>query len=168
MVGFEVVMLLLCLVPIGSVAAASAASDWPQFLGPARNGFYSAPLLTNSWPKEGPAKVWEKKIGQGFSGPVVAAGKLILFHRPGDQETVECLDATNGKSLWQKDYPASFRDELRSEDDGPRSTPSIADNQVFTFGAEGMLNCWSLATGEKIWSVDAKARFGASKGFFGM
>jgi len=161
-------MLLLWLVAVGPVSAANAGADWPQFLGPARNGFYSGPLLTNAWPKEGPAKVWEKKVGQGFSGPVVAAGKLILFHRPGDLETVECLDAKSGKSIWQKDYPTSFRDEIRSEDDGPRSTPSIAGNQVFTFGAEGMLNCWSLTTVEKIWSVDTKAKFGASKGFFGM
>ena len=151
-----------------SLWAANDPADWPQFLGPERSGAYSGPALTNRWPAEGPPKVWAKQVGQGYSGPVVAAGKLILFHRLGDKETVECFDARDGRSLWKKDYPSGFRDEIRSEDDGPRATPAISSNQVFTFGADGVLNCWSLAAGEKIWAVDVKSKFGAPSGFFGM
>src|SRR5207247_1014139 len=82
-----------------------SASDWPQFLGPTRNGVYPGNDLAASWPKEGPPVAWQKKVGQGFSGPAVASGKLILFHRLDDKETVECLDAKSGKSIWTFDYP---------------------------------------------------------------
>ena len=59
---------------------ASHASDWPQFLGPQRNGA-SPDQIASAWPKEGPAMLWQKPAGQGWSSPVVASDKLILFHR---------------------------------------------------------------------------------------
>jgi len=151
-----------------STLAGPARADWPQFLGPARNGTYSGPALTNAWPKEGPMKVWQKPAGEGFSGPVVASGTIILFHRLDDKEAVECLNATDGSPLWKQDYPTSFRDEIRGEDNGPRATPLIEGGVVYTFGAEGMLHCWNLANGEKKWSVDTRAKFSPPKGFFGM
>src|SRR6266853_977910 len=80
---------------------AAGAQDWPQFFGPTRNGVYCGTALAETWPKEGPTHVWTKKVGQGFSGPVVAGGKLIMFHRLADKETVECLNATNGTAIWQ-------------------------------------------------------------------
>src|SRR6266581_1683723 len=87
------------------LALLAHASDWPQFLGPTRNGIYPGIDLSDAWPKEGPPTVWQRQVGPGFSGPVVAAGKLILFHRLDDKETVECLDAKTGKPLWSFDYP---------------------------------------------------------------
>ena len=77
------------------------AGDWPQLLGPMRNGISPETNLAVSGPKEGPPVVWQKKVGEGFSGPVVAEGKLILFHRPGNVEAVECLDARTGKARWK-------------------------------------------------------------------
>jgi outer membrane protein assembly factor BamB len=145
----------------------ASASDWPQFLGPTRNGVYAGPPLAASWPKDGPPIVWQRKVGQGFSGPAVASGKLILFHRVDDKETVECLDANTGKSLWTFDYPTVYRDDF-GFDEGPRATPAIADNHVYTYGAEGVLTCLDLASGKKIWGIDAKTDFRAPKGFFGI
>lgn len=149
------------------LAGNSWASDWPQFLGPTRNGVYPTNDLAQSWPKEGPPVLWQKKIGQGFSGPVVANHKLILFHRLADKETIECLDATTGKPLWNYDYPTSYQDDF-GFDEGPRATPCIADNRVYTFGAEGMLTCLNFADGKMLWSIDTKKEFGARKGFFGI
>src|SRR5262245_33100081 len=83
----------------------SRAGDWPQFLGPTRDGVYSENDLVDSWGESGPPIVWKKKVGQGFSGPVVSGGKLILFHRLEDKEIVECLEAETAKSLWSFDYP---------------------------------------------------------------
>ena len=143
------------------------ASDWPQFLGPARNGVYTGSDLADSWPKEGPPVLWRKRIGQGFSAPAVSSAKLILFHRLDDQEIVECLDAADGKSIWTFEYPTSYRDDF-GFDEGPRATPTIADGKVFTFGAEGVLHCLNFNTGKKIWSVNTKSAFQAPKGFFGM
>lgn len=143
------------------------ASDWPQFLGPTRNGVYPGNDLAESWPKDGPPVLWQRSIGQGFSGPAVADHKLALFHRVGDKETVECLDAKNGKSLWKFDYPTAYVDDF-GFDEGPRATPSIANGRVYTYGAEGKLHCLDLSSGKKIWSVNAKSDFGAQKGFFGI
>src|SRR2546425_8564751 len=98
------------------VLTRACSSDWPQFLGPTRNGVYAGADLAESWPKEGPPVVWQKKIGQGFSGPAAAARKLILFHRLDNKETVECLDAKTGKGLWLFDYPTAYRDDFGFDD----------------------------------------------------
>jgi outer membrane protein assembly factor BamB len=143
------------------------SSDWPQLLGPTRNGVYAGNDLVETWPKEGPRTVWQKNIGHGFSGPAVAQRKLILFHRLDDKETVDCLDARDGKPLWSFAYPTAYHDDF-GFDDGPRATPSIAGGRVFTFGAEGMLHCLDFEKGVKIWSVNAKSEFAAPKGFFGI
>jgi outer membrane protein assembly factor BamB len=145
----------------------ASASDWPQFLGPTRNGAYSGPTLAASWPKDGPPVAWQRKVGQGFSGPAVASDKLVLFHRIDDKETVECLDARTGKALWSFDYPTAYRDDF-GFDEGPRATPAIADDHVYTYGAEGVLTCLDFASGKKIWALNAKTDFHAPKGFFGI
>src|SRR5881409_2705706 len=82
-----------------------SAHDWPQFLGPQRNGVYTGPPLATSWPAGGPLKVWEKHIGQGFAGPVVAGDRLILFHRVGREEVVDALGARMGEPRWHFAYP---------------------------------------------------------------
>src|SRR5258706_544892 len=61
--------------------------DWPQFLGPTRNGVYSGTNIAKAWPADGPPVRWQHKVGEGFSGPVVVGTKLILFHRVADKET---------------------------------------------------------------------------------
>ncbi len=159
-------LFLISLAAAAFWSPATYASDWPQFLGPARNGFYPN-SLTNAWPKNGPPVVWQKKVGQGFSGPVVSSQKLILFHRVEDKETVECLDARTGALLWTFAYPTAYRDDF-GFDEGPRATPAIANGQVYTYGAEGMLNCLEFSTGKKIWTMNARTEFHAAKGFFGI
>jgi len=156
---------LLTLAP--SLAVTASAADWPQFLGPNRNGTYPEANLAASWPKDGPKQVWQRRVGQGFSGPVVADGKLILFHRLGDEEVITCLDTKGGKDLWQFKYPATYEDDF-GHDPGPRATPCLDGDKVFTFGADGMLHCLDLTAGQKLWSVDTKSEFGARKGFFGL
>lgn len=145
----------------------SHAADWPQFLGPQRNGSIAETNLAKIWAKEGPRTAWQHKVGEGFAGPVVNAGKLIMFHRADDKEVVECLDAKTGKELWRREYPARYRDDFGFEE-GPRATPAIADGRVFTFGADGNLNAWDFAKGTKLWSVDTRAQFKTGKGFFGI
>jgi outer membrane protein assembly factor BamB len=160
-------LLLIFIAGAGFCPIAVAANDWPQFLGPDRNGVYAGKDLAKTWPKEGPPKGWEKKVGQGFSGPVAANGKLVLFHRIGDQETVNCFDAKSGNAAWTFEYRTAYRDDF-GNDEGPRATPTIAHGKVFTFGAEGALHCIDFATGKKLWNVNTKEQFSASKGFFGM
>ncbi len=153
---------LLALLLIGTLLK---AEDWPQFLGPRRDGSYTGKALP-LWPDNGPKEIWQKSIGAGFAGPAVADGKLILFHRINNQETIECLEASTGKPLWRAAYPADYVDDFRF-DNGPRAVPSIAKGKVFTHGAHGKIHAWDLKTGKKIWALDARTRFKANKGFFG-
>ena len=110
--------------------------------------------------------VSKKDVGQGFSAPVVAQGRLILFHRLGDKEVIEALDAATGKPVWKFDYATRYRDDF-GFDEGPRAAPTIADGRVYTFGAEGTLHCLDFKTGKKIWSVDTHSKFQVRKGYFG-
>jgi outer membrane protein assembly factor BamB len=148
------------------MAAAAHGQDWPQFLGPARNGVYSGNDLAAKWPPGGPAVVWKKDVGQGFSNPSVAQGRLILFHRVGDKEVVDAVEAATGKPIWSFDYPTHYRDDF-GFDEGPRAAPTIAAGRVYTLGAEGTLTCLDFATGKKIWSVDTFHQFQVEKGYFG-
>jgi outer membrane protein assembly factor BamB len=142
------------------------AADWPQVLGPGRNGIYSGPPLGETWGAAGPRVVWRKQVGQGLSGPIVVQNRVILFHRVANREVVEAIDAATGKTQWQYGYPTSYRDDF-GFDEGPRAVPVAADGAVYTFGAEGQLHAVDLASGTKIWSEDTARRFGVPKGFFG-
>ena len=84
-------LLLACLLP-----SAVRAEDWPQLLGPRRDGTYNGGDLAAAWPEEGPRMAWRKDIGHGFSNPVVANGRLILFHRVGNEDLVVALDPETG------------------------------------------------------------------------
>jgi outer membrane protein assembly factor BamB len=143
------------------------AADWPQLLGPTRDGNSTETKLLWDWPPGGPPIAWKKDVGTGWAGPVVAAGKLILFHRVDDNEVVTCFDPATGKELWTFKYPARYRDDF-GFDNGPRATPTIADGKVFTLGANGDFHAIDLATGKKLWARNLLTDYKASKGFFGV
>jgi outer membrane protein assembly factor BamB len=148
-------------------ALAGVAGDWPQFLGPNRNGSVSSEAGPITWPKDGPRVLWQTNVGEGFSAPVVVGNRLIIFHRIGEKEKLDCLESTTGKRLWGFEYPCRYSDSY-ARGNGPRATPAIADQKVFSFGAEGMLHCVALADGKLIWSVNTKEQFKPPKGFFGI
>jgi outer membrane protein assembly factor BamB len=149
-----------------ALAPQNAASDWPQFLGPDRNGVSHGPALAESWGPGGPAVVWRRKAGLGLSGPVVVQGRVVLFQRIDNREVVEALDARTGATQWSYGYPTSYRDDF-GFDEGPRAVPVVANGVVYTFGAEGQLHAISLATGTRLWSEDTMRRYGVAKAFFG-
>jgi outer membrane protein assembly factor BamB len=148
------------------LAFAASASDWPQFLGPGRNGVYEGPPISATWTGDGPKRLWEKKVGQGFAGPAVVGSRVILFHRVGDKEVVESLAAATGASQWRYEYATSYRDDF-GFDEGPRSVPVVAESIIYTFGAEGVLSAVALETGKLLWSVRTAERFKVAKNFFG-
>lgn len=151
---------------LAATVATRAANDWPQFLGPSRNGIYAGPALADNWGAGGPKVVWRKQVGQGFAGPAVVGNRVILFHRVGNEEVLESLDAATGNSTWRYAYPTRYRDDF-GFDEGPRAVPVVADGVIYTFGAEGQLHAVDLAKGTRIWSEDTMKRFGVPKGFFG-
>ncbi len=165
------------LVVVSGLAASTALADWPQFLGPNRDGVSLEAGPIAPWPKVGPPVVWrgERRVGAGFSGPVVvdvmfnglAGQRLILFHRVDDNEVIESFHANSGKSDWKYQYPTSYRDDF-GFDEGPRATPTVAGNRVYTLGAEGTLTCLDLETGKKLWQRNVNEDYQVRKGFFGV
>lgn len=161
-----ILLLLTCLPRNGAPIRADEATDWPQIHGARRDGLYRGPALMDSLPAGGPAIPWKKKVGAGFAGPVVSAGKLVLFHRQDGKEILDCLDAATGKSLWTSSYLAGYRDRF-GFDEGPRAVPTIDDGRVYTNGAAGILSCTDLESGKKIWRLDTHASFKPRESFFG-
>lgn len=147
--------------------ATSSAGDWPQILGPQRNGEAESESLANSWPKDGPKTVWSIPVGSGFAGVAVAGNKVALFHRiADDREELAVLNAKNGDTIWSKNAPTSYAGSI-VEDNGPRSVPLIHNEVVISFGAEGLLSCYKLADGAQLWKRDTHADFHAPSGYFG-
>ena len=157
--------LIVRLTLVALLASVVSAQDWPDFRGPSRNGVYPGTIAA-TLPANGPEALWEKEVGAGFANPVVANGRLILFHRVGSNEVVEALDSATGKPVWKHEYATAYRDDF-GFDPGPRASPIVAGGQVYTFGAEGVLTCLSFASGKPIWQLKANEQYGVSKGFFG-
>ena len=88
------VIVAACVAACGPSAGARAG-DWPQILGPARNGIAAADeTLADEWPAEGPYTLWQREVGSGYAGVAVANKRVVLFHRVGDKEVTESLDAS--------------------------------------------------------------------------
>lgn len=141
---------LVSLLILASLAGAGAGQDWPQWLGPNRNGRvsgFSAPAI---WPKT-LTNTWQIPVGDGVATPALVGDKLFVFTRQGANEVVRCLDAGNGKELWQDKYEAQGATGPAQSFAGPRCSPAVADGLVVTLGVRGQLNCYDAATGNVQW-----------------
>lgn len=147
--------------------AGAAVSDWPCFLGPTHNGFSTETKLLQKFPANGPAMVWEYKKGEGYAQPIISNDRLILFHRVGDDEAIDCLDPSTGNRFWRNNYPTHYVDRY-GYCNGPRSTPAIDGDWVYSIGAEGEFRCVNLKTGKLRWRRSLLADFKLQQNFFGI
>lgn len=146
-------------------AMSASAGDWPQILGPSRNGVASGEKLAEKWPAGGPKPAWTYPLGSGYAGPAASSGKVVVFHRVQDKERVESLDLASGRSLWKADFPATYRPGI-DPDNGPRCVPLIADGSVYVFGAAGDLHSVAM-DGKPRWSRSLYDDYGGDEGYFG-
>lgn len=153
--------------PLRNIGTRSVGSDWPQFLGPTRDSKSSEKGIIKMWPKEGPRIVWQRELGISYGIGSVSKGRYYQFDRIGDDATLFCLNAETGKEVWKFAYPTDYVD-LYGYNGGPRCSPIIDGNRVYIFGAEGMLHCLRASTGDLLWKVDTRKRFGVVKNFFGV
>jgi len=145
----------------------AVTSDWPTFLGPNHNMVSPETKLLRAFPAGGLKPVWEMRRGDGFAAPAVQGDRLILFHRVGEEEVVDCLRATDGRRYWRFSYPSAYKDRY-GYNHGPRASPVIADGRVFTCGAEGRLQCLDLETGRPEWHHDLLKEYDVPPNFFGV
>lgn len=138
--------------------------DWPQWMGRQRDNVWRETGIIDSFPEDGPKVLWRSPVGGGYSGPAVAKGRVYLTdfqstlksegsteqrrNSLGKERTL-CLDEATGKVLWERSYPVTYSISYPA---GPRCTPNVDGNRVYTLGAQGNLECLDASTGEPLWS----------------
>jgi outer membrane protein assembly factor BamB len=146
-------VLLLC-------AAGARAGDWPQWLGPKRDG--STAEKVAAWDDMAPPRVvWRHAVGPGYSSPVVGGG-LVFVHacvKDKEEEEVLAFDAGTGEQRWKDTYARPrFKSALGN---GPRATPTVAGKRLYTMGINGLLSCYDVEKGQRLWQVDLYRRLQA-------
>jgi outer membrane protein assembly factor BamB len=146
------------------LALPARGDDWPQWLGPQRDGVWRETGILDKFPEGGPAVKWRAKVHGGYAGPAVAGGRVFVtdYVTTGDQtpnptgrnrldgtERVLCFAAADGKLLWKHEYDCPYN---LSYPAGPRATPAEDGGKVYTLGAEGNLLCLDAARGTVLWS----------------
>ena len=154
------------LAAVAASAPAARADDWPQWLGPKRDGVWRETGVIEKFPAGEPKVLWRAPAGAGYSGPSVANGKVYVTDfvtaggtklpasgfGKGDfagKERVVCRDAATGKEAWAAEYPVTYTIGYPG---GPRANPTIDGDRVYTLGAMGDLNCYAAADGKPLWS----------------
>jgi outer membrane protein assembly factor BamB len=157
------------------------ADDWPQWMGPDRDGVWKETGIIDSFPEGGPKVLWRVKIGSGYAGPAVADGRVYVadlitkanvnkLANPNSRAKVEgkervlCLDAKTGNELWKHEKDVTYDISYPT---GPRCTPTVHDGKVYALGAEGNLFCLDAKKGSVLWSKDFKKDYGAKTPMWG-
>jgi outer membrane protein assembly factor BamB len=135
-------------------AAPAAAADWPQWRGPNRDAKVAGFEAPGSWPKQ-LTKKWSVSVGDGVATPALVGDRLYTFTRQGNDEVLRCLDAADGKEQWQDKHPAVRPNGGAGTFPGPRSSPTVVDGKVITFGVDSALTCLDANTGSKVWRKDS-------------
>jgi outer membrane protein assembly factor BamB len=141
------------------------AGDWPQLLGPTRNGQAIGETLPDHLPDHFTAKL-SYSLGAGYAGPAIVGDQIVVFHRIDDHERVEVLSAKTGEPVWHVDFPADYQGGY-NPDTGPRCVPLIHGDRAYVFGASGRLHCVDLAKGKPVWSRSLAEDYQAPEGYFG-
>ena len=164
----------LSLFLLGSFLITTAvADDWNQWRGIDRDGVWKESNTLTEFPDEGPTIIWKAPVAYGYAGPAVADGRVFVMDylkEEGDdtpdpgkksklsgKERVQCLDAKSGEQLWVHEYDCEYN---LSYPNGPRATPTVDGERVYTLGAEGHLFCLNVDDGEVVWSRDLKKDYG--------
>ncbi len=140
--------------------------DWPRFLGIRDEPVSGETHLAHSFPEEGPPLVWEFARGTGYTAPAIVGDRLFTFHRIGDAETLDCLDPETGAVHWSASYPIDYQDRY-GYNNGPRASPVVAGDKVYTYGVSAVLTCRAVADGRTLWRRDLRADYHVPQYYFG-
>jgi WD40 repeat protein len=130
------------------------AEDWPQWRGPNRDGVWRETGILTAIPPGGLKIRWRARVGNGYSGPVVARGRVyVTDYQPRTEvERVLCFEEATGKSLWVHSYPCPYED--MEYGNGPRASPTVHEDKVYTLGTKGHLFCLDAVKGDVLWKKD--------------
>jgi outer membrane protein assembly factor BamB len=147
-------------------------ADWPQFLGPNRDGTAPADDFNPDWKAKPPKVLWTTPCSGGYSSCVVVGGRVYTQDLQDGNERILCLDAADGKPVWAYEYPADYSVFRMGYADGPRATPAVHDGRLYAVGALGKFLCLKLPTrpDEKpvlLWEHDLLTKYQAKLALWG-
>lgn len=155
-----------------ALQAANVAADWhttprdyPRFLGEGYWAEVKGVELESDWKTHPPKLLWRHEIGAGWSAFAIVGNYAVTQEQRGDNELVTCYRLETGEPVWTHADAARFDppDAIgRLGDVGPRATPTIRGDRVYTQGGTGIVNCLDAHSGKVIWSCDTAAVFGAA------
>lgn len=145
-----------------------AKAQWPQWGGPNRDFVVDSKGLADSWPKDGPAKLWTRPLGPGNSSIVIEDGRLYTMYRKGDDEIVTALNAADGKTIWERKYPAPIPKGINAaHSKGPHATPVVSGEFLYTVSVAGQMHCLRKKDGEVEWKKDYLAELKGKAPLYG-
>lgn len=162
------VVVLASFVLLTSTFDLSVRAQWPQWRGPSRDGVVAAANVPASWTPK-PTVRWTQKVGEGYSTPVVANGRIFVHGRQDPDEVVTALDLATGTPVWTAKYQSAFNKNkyASSMSKGPFSTPLVAGGMVYTLGTSAVLSALDEKTGAVKWRKDWSKEIDTSKMFTG-
>ena len=144
------ILWLACIVLLGGTQWA-AGQDWPQWLGPNRDGKVAGFTAPQTWPDTLTQK-WKVTVGNGCATPALVGDKLYVFTREGDNEILRCLNAATGEEVWKEGYQVeAISGPDARQFSGPRSSPAVANGKIVTFGVTGILSCFNVTDHKLLW-----------------
>lgn len=147
------------------LGSCALAADWPQWLGPNRNGSSPETGLNLDWQAKAPKVLWKVPGGKGFSSFAVAGGRAYTLIEKDNEELAIALDAKTGKEVWKQKLGPAFKNQFG---DGPRSTPTVEGKQVFFTSVNGPVVCMEADSGKVVWQTDLLKEFGGKNITWGL
>jgi len=159
------VLLLFAMGEPGMAQSSSENHDWPQFLGPNRNGISSESGLIESWPTDGPKVIWRVPGGVGMSGLAISRGRLFTLIQKDGKQALIARNALTGDSVWERVLAPEYRNGMGN---GPRGTPAISGDLVLAYTGEGILAAVKFADGQTVWSHNVVSELDGKVAEYGM
>ena len=145
--------------------AGATRADWPHLRGPAYDSVCQETGLAETWPEQGPPLVWSRELGQGYSGFIVAQGKVFTQCQTLGGQYLVCLNADTGQTVWEYRYDWAW--QPGGAYPGPYATPTFYRGKIFYTSPTGLLGCVDAGSGKAIWSVNVRQRFQGPSHDFG-
>jgi outer membrane protein assembly factor BamB len=145
---------------------AARAADWPQWRGLYRDGKSPETGLLTAWPENGPPLAWKTQgLGEGYSAFAVAGDRLYTQGQRGNQQFVMAFDTATGRKVWETPSGGAYRERRGN---GPRGTPTVDGDWLYSLASDGTLACLDRAAGKKLWEINIVRQFGGEVIYWGL